>query len=83
MAVNNAFLHGTIQEQVFMTQPPEFVNAPFPSHVSKLNKAIYGLKQAPWAWFIELQTFLVQYGFTHSRSDSSLFILALLIGLCG
>lgn len=76
MDVNNAFLHGTLSEQVFMSQPPDFINAAYPSYVCKLRKAIYGLKQAPRAWFNELCNFLAHYGFYYSRSNSSLFVFA-------
>ncbi|OMO81232.1 Reverse transcriptase, RNA-dependent DNA polymerase [Corchorus capsularis] len=72
--VNNAFLHGKISEDVFMKQPPGFVDSSHPDYVCKLEKAIYGLKQAPRAWYNELSTFLVDFGFNQSRSDSSLFI---------
>lgn len=48
--INNAFLQGTLTEQVFMAQPPGFPNTKFPTHLCKLKKAIYGLKQAPRAW---------------------------------
>ena len=58
--VNNAFLHGTLNEQVFMQQPPGFINSSFPSHVCLLNKAIYGLRQAPRAWFDTLKDSLLQ-----------------------
>ena len=73
--VKNAFLNGNLNETVFMEQPPGFVSTQFPNHVCKLSKALYGLKQAPRAWFQRLSTFLLSYGFTCSRADTSLFIL--------
>lgn len=73
--VNNAFLQGHLDEEVFMQQPPGFEHADLPHHVCRLRKAIYGLKQAPRAWYTELTKFLFQMGFTKSKSDHSLFIL--------
>ncbi|KAD0371270.1 hypothetical protein E3N88_44371 [Mikania micrantha] len=73
--INNAFLQGTLTEDVFMAQPPGFVNPSFPHHVCKLNKAIYGLKQASRAWYNELKSFLLSIGFKPTISDSSLFTL--------
>ena len=72
--VNNAFLHGTITEDVYMSQPPGFSHPQFPNHVCKLKKALYGLKQSPRAWFSRLSSRLIALGFHGSRSDSSLFI---------
>ncbi|GKE03301.1 retrovirus-related pol polyprotein from transposon RE1 [Tanacetum coccineum] len=72
--VNNAFLHGTLHEDVFMTQPPGYINPEFPHHICKLKKALYGLKQAPRAWYIELTNFLLHFGFRKSLADASLFI---------
>ncbi|RVW71213.1 Retrovirus-related Pol polyprotein from transposon RE2 [Vitis vinifera] len=72
--VNNAFLQGTLTEDVFMSQPPSFIDRDHPHHVCKLRKAIYGLKQAPRAWYHELRQFLLQFGFINSIADTSLFI---------
>ncbi|RVW25345.1 Retrovirus-related Pol polyprotein from transposon RE1 [Vitis vinifera] len=72
--VNNAFLQGTLTEDVFMSQPPGFIDRDHSHHVCKLRKAIYGLKQAPRAWYHELRQFLLQFGFINSIADTSLFI---------
>ncbi|GKV05181.1 hypothetical protein SLEP1_g17219 [Rubroshorea leprosula] len=60
--INNAFLHGHLEEQLFMKQPAGFVDPRFPQHVCKLRKSIYGLKQAPRAWFLELKSFIISQG---------------------
>jgi hypothetical protein len=72
--IQNAFLHGNLSEEVFMSQPPGYQHPLYPNHVCKLQRAIYGLKQAPRAWFSRLSTKLRELGFHGSRSDSSLFI---------
>ncbi|CAH9114450.1 unnamed protein product [Cuscuta epithymum] len=72
--VNNAFLHGTLHEEVFMLQPPGYINPNTPNHLCRLKKALYGLKQAPRAWYLELSGFLLSAGFRKSRADASLFI---------
>ncbi|KAG8478459.1 hypothetical protein CXB51_028363 [Gossypium anomalum] len=74
--VNNAFLNGDLTEEVFMQQPPGFVQSG-PSGerlVCCLTKALYGLRQAPRAWFHKLEQFLVSIGFIQSKSDASLFV---------
>jgi len=73
--VNNAFLHGSLSEEVYMQQPPGFIHPEKTHHVCRLRKSIYSLKQAPRAWFQTLQKFLSDYGFVNSTNDSSLFIL--------
>uniref|UniRef100_A0A2N9HUN6 Reverse transcriptase Ty1/copia-type domain-containing protein n=1 Tax=Fagus sylvatica TaxID=28930 RepID=A0A2N9HUN6_FAGSY len=72
--VRNAFLHGTLQEEVYMTQPPGYVHPHFPSHVCRLHKSLYGLKQAPRAWFESFTGQLLHLSFTASSTDSFLFI---------
>ena len=73
--VNNAFLQGSLSDEVFMDQPPGFTHTDLPNHVCQLRKAIYGLRQAPRAWYQELRNFLISEGFTNSHSDTSLFML--------
>lgn len=73
--VNTAFLQGHLKEEVFMSQPPGFQDLNNPTHVCRLTKAIYGLKQTPRAWYSELKSFLLSIGFGNSLSDTSLFIL--------
>jgi hypothetical protein len=72
--VTNAFLHGFLQENVYMVQPPGYVHPSFPDHVCHLKKSLCGLKQAPRAWFSCLSSQLLELGFVGSKSDTSLFI---------
>lgn len=71
---NNAFLNGSLDEEVYMYQPPSYEDPSFPTNICKLNKAIYGLKQAPRAWTSTLKSALLSWGFQNSRSDTSLYI---------
>jgi histone deacetylase 1/2 len=73
--VSNAFLHGHLQEHVLCQQPTGFVDAERPDAVCLLNKSLYGLRQAPRAWFTRFATFIAKLGFQATRSDSSLFVL--------
>ncbi|KAL6334751.1 hypothetical protein AAG906_021410 [Vitis piasezkii] len=74
--VNNAFLNGELQEEVYMDQPPGFDGKTNQEQklVCKLHKALYGLKQAPQAWFDKLKISLQQFGFSSTKSDQSLFV---------
>lgn len=72
--VQNAFLHGVLEEEVYMRQPPGYENAKTPNYVCKLDKALYGLKQAPRAWYSRLSGKLYELGFKSSKADTSLFL---------
>ena len=72
--VSNAFLHGFLNEEVYMQQPPGFEDSQRPQYVCRLQKAIYGLKQSPRAWFSWLSDKLFQLGFRSSKADTSLFV---------
>jgi len=72
--VNNAFLNGDLEEEVFMSQRDGFVSSAHPSHVCKLKKFLYRLKQAPRAWYTKLRNALQSWGFLRAVSDASLFI---------
>lgn len=60
--------------KIFMMQPPGFEDRGNPAAVCKLRKAVYGLKQALRAWYNELKSYLLSYGFRNSYADASLFI---------
>ncbi|RVW84060.1 Retrovirus-related Pol polyprotein from transposon RE1 [Vitis vinifera] len=72
--VNNVFLKGDLQEEVFMQQPQGFIDEQNPNLVCRLHKVLYGLKQAPRAWFEKLHQVLLSFGFVSAKSDQSLFL---------
>ncbi|GJR29393.1 putative ribonuclease H-like domain-containing protein [Tanacetum coccineum] len=72
--VKSAFLYGTIDEEVYVSQPPGFVDPKFPKKVYKVMKTLYGLHQAPRAWYATLSTFLLKSGYRRRTIDKTLFI---------
>ncbi|GJW16724.1 putative ribonuclease H-like domain-containing protein [Tanacetum coccineum] len=74
MDVKSVFLYGTIKEEVYVSQPPGFVDPEFPEKVYKVEKALYRLHQAPRAWYETLSTYLLDNGFHRGQIDKTLFI---------
>ncbi|KAK4354915.1 hypothetical protein RND71_027109 [Anisodus tanguticus] len=72
--VKNGFLHGHLNKIVYMHQPLGYIDPKYHNHVCLLKKSLYGLKQAPRAWYKRFVNFRSHIGFSHSRSDNSLFI---------
>jgi hypothetical protein len=71
--VKNAFLHGNLEENVYMQQSPSYEDKNMSNYVCKLDKALYGLKQARRAWCAKLNTKLCDLGFKYSKANTSLF----------
>lgn len=73
MYVKSAFLNGLLQEEVYVEQPPGFVNLTHPNYVFKLDKALYGLKKAPRAWYDTILKFFLDHDFVIGTVDKTLF----------
>ncbi|GJS79719.1 retrovirus-related pol polyprotein from transposon TNT 1-94 [Tanacetum coccineum] len=73
MDVKSVFLNGFINEELYVAQPPGFINFEKPNHVYKLKKALYGLKQAPKAWYDRLKAFLIKHEYKIGMVDNTLF----------
>ncbi|GJR95309.1 retrovirus-related pol polyprotein from transposon TNT 1-94 [Tanacetum coccineum] len=74
MDVKSAFLYGKIEKEVYVCQPPGFEDPDFLDRVYKVEKALYGLHQAPRAWYETLSTYLLNNGFQRWKIDKTLFI---------
>ncbi|GJR79954.1 putative ribonuclease H-like domain-containing protein, partial [Tanacetum coccineum] len=74
MDVKSDFLYGTIEEEVYVHQPPGFVDPAHPNKVYKVVKALYGLHQALRAWYETLSSFLLVNNFRRGTIDKTLFI---------
>ncbi|GJZ18774.1 retrovirus-related pol polyprotein from transposon TNT 1-94 [Tanacetum coccineum] len=73
MDVKSAFLNGFINEEVYVAQPPGFIDFRKPNYVYKLKKALYGLKQDPKAWYDRLKSFLIKHDYSIGMVDNTLF----------
>lgn len=71
--VKTAFLHGDLNEEVYVSQPDGFKIKGSEDKVYRLHKALYGLRQAPRAWNIKLKSILKELNFTKCSKEPSLF----------
>nr|GEU73407.1 ribonuclease H-like domain-containing protein [Tanacetum cinerariifolium] len=74
MDVKSAFVYRKIEKEVYVCQPLGFEDLDFPDKVYKVEKALYGLHQAPRAWYETLSTYLLDNGFHIKKIDKTLFI---------
>ncbi|GJY32477.1 ribonuclease H-like domain-containing protein [Tanacetum coccineum] len=74
MDVKSAFLYGTIDEEVYVKQPPGFEDPEFLHKVYRVDKAMYGLHQASRAWYGTLSKYFLDNGFVRGTIDQTLFI---------
>ncbi|GKD48118.1 putative ribonuclease H-like domain-containing protein, partial [Tanacetum coccineum] len=78
MDVKSAFLYSKIEEEVYVCQPLRFEDLEFPDRVYKVEKILYGLHQAPRAWYETLSTYLLDNGFQRglqvTQKDDGIFI---------
>ena len=73
MDAKTIFLNGVIEEEVCIQQPQGFEVEDKRTQVCKLKKALYGLKEAPRAWYGRIDSFFTSLGFTKSKVDPNLY----------
>ena len=73
MDVKTTFLNGVVEEEVYVEQPLRFETRDRKTHVCKLKKALYKLKQAPKTCYSRMDSFLTSLGFTKSKANSNLY----------
>ena len=74
MDVKTTFLHGDLDETIYMRQPKGFIDYVHPNHACLLNKSIYGLKQSPRAWFERFTRAVKGFGYKQCLADHTLFV---------
>jgi len=74
MDVDQAFLHGELEEEVYMEPPPGMPGHPGPDMVWRLRRPLYGLKQAPRQWHAKIKGVLLSLGFKPTHGDASMFL---------
>ena len=72
--VQTAFLHGDLDEELYLQQPQFFEDPSHPTHVCRLRKSIYGLKQSPRIWYHKLHSFLIKVGYHRLNNEPNIYI---------
>ena len=72
--VKTAFLNGSVEHNIYMSQPEGFIDPNRPNYVCKLNKSIYGLKQPAICWNSTLHEFITSSGYRRSAADECIYI---------
>ena len=73
MDVKTSFLHGDLEEEIYMKQPKGFMVKGKKEPVCKLKKSLYGLKQSPRMWYQKFDTFIQGLGFTKRKVDHCVY----------
>ena len=71
--MKTAFLHGELEEQIFMHQSEEFVIEGKEDPVYRLKKSLYGLKQSPRKWYLRFDAFMIEHDYSRSKYDSCVY----------
>ena len=75
MDVKTAFLHGDLEEQIYMSQLVGFIDSKHPNYVCLLKKSLYGLKQSPRQLYKKFDMFVLSIGFTRSKYDNCFYFM--------
>ena len=78
--VKNAFLHGDLDEEIYMKQPKGFEVIGKEDYVCRLEKSLYGLKQSPRQWYRKFDAFMIAHNFAHSSYDSCVYMRSTSVG---
>ena len=73
MDLKTTFLHGDLKEEIYMSQPENFVEKGKGNLVCKLKRSLYGLKQSPRMWYQNFDTYVLSLGFPRSKFDHCVY----------
>ncbi|MCO5589064.1 hypothetical protein L7F22_043029 [Adiantum nelumboides] len=71
--IKTTFLHGDLDEELFLQQPLHYEDSTSPHYVCRLHKAIYNLKQSPRQWYLKLHQFYIAHGYSQLQMDSTIY----------
>ncbi|MCO5586428.1 hypothetical protein L7F22_040368 [Adiantum nelumboides] len=73
MNVHRAFLHGDLEEEIYMIQPPGYISSEHPNHVCRLLKSLYGQEQSPRQWYRRFHRCMINLGYLRLQSDPNVY----------